>query len=104
MVKYAYNIIYTIIGLATPLLSQSFATLITETDKSEKPTPKEMLGRFYKGQALKLAIFTICCLCSMMLAKESSNMVLFGVICGIIIQKTTVNRRKQHESHVNYTN
>ena len=104
MIELIYNIIYFLMGLLTPSISQFVTTLITKKDTHKQQTPKEMLGRFYKGQALKLATFTICCLCAMLFAKEKSNIVMFGVISGVIIQKTIETRRKLHESHVTYTN
>lgn len=104
MIEYIYNIIYILTGLLTPSISQSLATLIAKKGIRKQSTPKEMLGTFYKGQALKLATFTICCLCAILFAKEKSNIVMIGVISGIIVQKTMATRRTQHESHAPYIN
>ena len=104
MIEHILNITYFIAGLSAPIVSQSLASRITRKSTIKKRTPKEILGTFYCGQALKLAMFTTYCLSAMLFAKEQSNIVMFGVISGIIIQKTIETRKKPYASHLPHTN
>ena len=97
-------ILYISLGMLAPILSQHIAEKFTISRPINKKNPQEILGTFYKGQALKLALFTIITLITLIFAQQKSSIVIVGVITGTILQKLGLIQRKNHEPHIPYSN
>lgn len=104
MIEKVHTLLYILLGLATPIVSQTVASQAIHTETKTSMSPREMLGMLYKGQALKASIFTICSFCAILYAQERSYIVIISMIATILGQKLSSTYRKSHEPLSSHSN
>ncbi len=91
------------LGYVVPSLAEFCANKIAKKPLRQSTQPKEMLGTFYKSQALKLSLFTIFCLVIMLTAKDRSGLAVIGITTNVLFNKRIFNRIKKDEPKPAYS-
>ena len=97
------NLPFLALGYGVPSLAEFCANKIAKKPLRQSVQPKEMLGTFYKSQALKLALFTIFCLVIMLIAKDQSGLAMIGISTNVLFNKRIFNRIKKDEPKPAYS-
>ena len=90
------------IGTVLPLCAAAIADMLTKRPQ-ESMLPKEMLGCFLKNQTLKLLLFSILCLCSLVILPSQGHLVIIGVAVSTLstrlLQKANLNEQRTKYSN-----
>ena len=98
------NAIFFAVGLVTTQTADLLANRVAHARRRGAQTPKEMLGTFFKSQALKLSLFTILTLSIMNFSPDHAHWTLAGVIFSSFTNKFLFNRKEKYESKHAYGN